>query len=45
MDTYGAMNGQYHHVDTEVNNSAHVQKAQHLMFVISLLRPWSIVHS
>ena len=45
MDTYGAMNGQYHHVDTEVNNCAHVQKAQHLMFVTSLLRPLSIVHS
>ena len=45
MGTYGAMNGQYHHVDTEVNNCAHVQKAQHLMFVASLLRPSSIVHS
>ena len=45
MVTYGAMNGQYHHVDTEVNNCARVQKAQHLMFVTSLLRPSSIVHS
>ena len=45
MDPYGAMNGQYHHVDTEVNSCARVQKAQHLMFVISLLRPTTIVHS
>ena len=45
MDAHGARNGQYHHVDTEVNSCAHVQKAQHLMFVISLLIPSSIVHS
>ena len=45
MATYGAVNGQCHHVDTAVNSCARVQKAQHLMFVTSLLRSWSIVHS
>ena len=32
------MNGQYHHVHTEINRYAHAQKTLHFVFVISFVQ-------